>query len=146
MAGQVELVDTIILHPVQPASGLSACPGQDVTINCTIVRVTNIPGVVPPPLQWQYRGDLIVYNNPSHTSDYYTVVSHVVGLTVMSNATINSVLLSDHDNNITCDHESAFFGIVKSETIMIAGNFEEVLMSALTIILIHKVQPILHLL
>ena len=88
MTGQVE--DAVILHPVQPASGLSACPGQDVTINCTIVRVTSIPGVVPPPLQWQYRRDIIIiYHSPSHTSDYYTVVSHVVGLTVMSNATIN---------------------------------------------------------
>ena len=143
MTGQVVLEDTVILHPVQPAGGLSACPGQDVTINCTIVRMTNIPNAEPPPLQWQYRGDLIVYNNPSHTSVYYTVVSHVVGLTVMSNATINSVLLSDHDNNITC--ESAVFGIVKSETIMIAGNFEEVLISALTIIIIHKVELVLHL-
>ena len=56
--GQVE--DTVILHPVQPA-----CPGQDVTINCTIVRVTTLSGVEPPPLQWQYRGDSIGYNNPS---------------------------------------------------------------------------------
>ena len=141
MAGQV--VDTVILHPVQPASGLSACPGQDVTINCTIVRMNNMSEVSPPPLLWQYRGDTIVYNNPSHTSDYYTVVSHVVGLTVMSNATINSVQLSDHDSAITC--ESAIFGIAKSETILIAGNFEEVLITALTAIIIHKVQLVLHL-
>ena len=31
ITSQVE--NTVILHPVQPASGLSACPGQDVTIN-----------------------------------------------------------------------------------------------------------------
>ena len=117
VAGQVE--DTVILHPVQPASGLSACPGQDVTINCTIVRVTNIPGVVPPPLQWQYRGDIIVNDVPSHTSDYYTVVSHVVGLTVMSNATINSVRISDHDSAITCRSQ---ISTTHSETITIAGN------------------------
>ena len=48
--------------------------------------------------------------------------------TVMSNATINSVQLSDHDSAITC--ESTVFGIVKSDAIMIAGNFEEVLVSA----------------
>ena len=117
MSGQVE--DTVILHPVQPASGLSACPGQDVTINCTIVRVTNIPGLVPPPLQWQYRGDLIVYDNPSQTSVYYTVVSHVVGLTVMSIATINSVQISDHGNNITCRSQ---ISTIHSETITIAGK------------------------
>ena len=117
MAGQVE--DTVILHPVQPASGLSACPGQNVTINCTIVRVTNIPGVVPPPLQWQYRGDIILYSSQSQTSVYYTVVSHVVGLTVMSIATINSVQISDHNNNITCRSQ---ISTIHSETITIAGK------------------------
>ena len=118
MTGQVE--DTVILHPVQPASGLSACPGQDVTINCTIVRVTNMPGVVPPPLQWQYRGDIILYSSLSQTSDYYTTISHVVGLTVMSNATINSVQISDHDNNITCRSQ---LSSTHSETITIAGIY-----------------------
>ena len=117
MTGQVE--DTVILHPVQPASGLSVCPGQDVTINCTIVRVTNTPGVEPPPLQWQYRGNLIVYDDPSHTSVYYTVVSHVVGLTVMSNATIDSVQISDHNRMITCRSQ---ISATHSETIAIAGN------------------------
>ena len=117
MTGQ-EVEDTVILHPVQPASGLSACPGQDVTINCTIVRITNTPGVVPPPLQWQYRGDLIIYSNPS-PSDYYTVVSHVVGLTVMSIATINSVQISDHNRMITCRSQ---ISTIHSETITIAGN------------------------
>ena len=119
MAGQVELEDTVILHPVQPASGLSACPGQDVTINCTIVRVTNIPNAVPPPLTWQYREDIIAYNVPFHTSVYYTVVSHVVGLTVMSNATINSVQLSDHNRIITCRS----LGKVSTKNITIAGNY-----------------------
>ena len=119
MAGQLQVEDTVILHPVQPASGLSACPGQDVTINCTIVRVTNTPGVEPPPLQWQYRGDLISYNDPSASSDYYTIVSHVVGLTVMSIATINSVQISDHDNNITCRSQ---ISAIHSETITIAGK------------------------
>ena len=116
MAGQV--IDTVILHPVQPASGLSACPGQDVKFNCTIVRVTNIPGVVPPPLQWQYRGDQIIYNNPMHTSVYYATVSHVVGLTVMSNATINGVQISDQNRMITCQSLSA----INTTKITIAGK------------------------
>ena len=117
VTGQVE--DTVILHPVQPASGLSACPGQDVTINCTIVRVTTLSGVEPPPLQWQYRGDMIAYNDPSDSSVYYTVVSHVVGLTVMSIATINSVQISDHDRMITCRSQ---ISTIHSETITIAGK------------------------
>ena len=118
MTCQVVLEDTVILHPVQPASGLSACPGQDVTINCTIVRMTNIPNAEPPPLTWQYRGDIILYNFPSQTSVYYTVVSHIVGLTVMSNATIDSVQLSDHDSAITCRSLAK----ISSRNISIAGN------------------------
>ena len=71
------VVDTVILQPVLPASGLSACPGQDVTLNCTIVRMTTQQGVTPPPptvLNWQYRGDTITYNVASDSSDYYTAV------------------------------------------------------------------------
>ena len=41
-------VDTITLQPVVPASGLSACPGQDVTLNCTIVRMSTLQGAVQP--------------------------------------------------------------------------------------------------
>ena len=114
-----QVVDIVTLRPVQPASGLSACTGQDVTLNCTIVRITDIPGVEPPVLAWQYRGDTITYNNPSTSSVYYTAVYHVVGLTVMSTATINSVLLSHHNSMINC--LSPISAIV-SETITIAGN------------------------
>ena len=42
VTAQVE--DTVTLQPVLPASGLSACPGQDVTLNCTIVRMTTLSG------------------------------------------------------------------------------------------------------
>ena len=98
----VQVEDTVTLQPIQPASGLSACPGQDFTLNCTIVRVTNTPGVVPPSLTWQYRGDFIVYLNPSDNSDFYTAVFHAVNLTVMSTATISSVLLSHHNSTINC--------------------------------------------
>ena len=37
----------------------------------------------------------------------------------MSNATINSVQISDHDNNITC---RSLIATTQSETITIAGN------------------------
>ena len=117
MTAQVE--DTVTLQPVLPASGLSACPGQDVTLNCTIVRMTTIPEVLPPAVTWQYKGDTIAYNNPSQSSDYYTAVFHVVGLTVMSNATINSVLLSHHNSMINCRSP---ISTIHSETITIAGN------------------------
>ena len=116
-----QVVDTVTLQPVLPASGLSACPGQDVTLNCTIVRMTTQQGVTPPPpvLTWQYRGDTIASNNPSTSSDYYTAVYHVVGLTTMSTATINSVPLSQHNSMINCLSPAT---TVHSETITIAGN------------------------
>ena len=72
-----------------------------------------------PPLQWQYRGDLIIFDDAFATSDYYTLVSHVVGLTVMSIATIHSVQISDHDNNIMCQSK---ISNSLSETITIAGK------------------------
>ena len=114
-----QVIDTVTLQPIQPASGLSACPGQDVTLNCTIVRMTTIPGVLPPPLTWQYRGDTIAYNNPSDSSDYYTAVFHAVGLTVMSTATISSVPFSHHNSTINC---LSPITAIHSETIKIAGN------------------------
>ena len=114
-----QVVDTVTLQPVLPASGLSACPGQDVTLNCTIVRMTTLSGVVPPPLTWQYRGDTIRYNNPSDSSVYYTAVYHAIGLTVMSTATINSVPLSHHNSMINCLSPAS---TIHSETITIAGN------------------------
>ena len=121
MTAQV-VVDTVTLQPVLPASGLSACPGQDVTLNCTIVR-NMTTGDIPPALTWQYRGDTIKYNANSPASSYYTAVFHVVGLTVMSNATINSVSLSHHNIMIYCQsqlhgHQST----IHSENITIAGN------------------------
>ena len=97
MTAQV-VVDTVTLQPVLPASGLSACPGQDVTLNCTIVR-NMTTGDIPPPLTWQYRGDTFKYNANSPDSSYYTAVFHVVGLTVMSTATINSV---PQNGGLTC--------------------------------------------
>ena len=101
MTAQI-VADTVTLQPVLPASGLSACPGQDVTLNCTIVRDMTT-GDIPPPLTWQYRGDTIKYNdNRPNSNDYYSAVFHVVGLTVMSTATINSVPLSHHNSMINC--------------------------------------------
>ena len=116
-----QVLDTVTLQPVLPASGLSACPGQDVTLNCTIVRVITQQGVTPSPpvLTWQYRGDTIAYNNPSDSSDYYTAVFHAIGLTTMSTATINSVPLSHHNSMINCLSPAT---TAHSETITIAGN------------------------
>ena len=82
--------------------------------------MTNQQGIVPPSLTWQYRGDTITYNDPSDSSVYYTAVFHVVGLTVMSTATINSVPLSHHNSMINC--QSPAFSVMQSDNITIAGN------------------------
>ena len=117
------MYDTVTLQPVLTASGLSACPGQDVTLNCTIVRKTTLSeGVLPAPLTWQYRGDTIKYNSPSQNSSvYYTAVFHVVGgLTVISNATINNVLLSHNGSMMNCVSPVTTL----SEIIAIAGKYK----------------------
>ena len=49
-----DIVDTVTVQQIKPASGVTACPGLDVTINCTVVRMTNIPGVEQPTLNWLY--------------------------------------------------------------------------------------------
>ena len=116
-AGEVK--DTVTLQPIQPTSGLSACPGQDVTLNCTIVRMTALTAVTQPPLTWQYRGDEIGYNANSPANSYYTAVFHAVNLTVMSTATINNVQLSHHNSMINCLSPAS---TIHSETITIAGN------------------------
>ena len=118
MTAQIVVEDTVTLQPIQPASG-SACPEQDVILNCTIVRVTNTPGVIPPVLTWQYRGYIIAYNNPSDSSDFYTAVFYAVNFTVMSTATINSVPISHNNSTINCLSAAS---TIHSETITIAGT------------------------
>ena len=102
--------DTVTLLPVQPASGVSACPGQDVTINCTIVSVTNIPGVEQPTLTWVYRDIRLIYRDGvlQPTSDplnngVYTAVFSYSHFYVNSVATILNVPLSHHNSTSTRD-------------------------------------------
>ena len=111
--------DTVTLQPIQPASGLLACPEQDIILNCTIVRVSDIQGVLQPALTWQYRGDSIVYNSALVSSDFYTAVFYAVNLTVMSTVTINSVPLSYNNSTINCLSPAT---TIHSETITIAGS------------------------
>ena len=108
-------MDEITLQAIVPPSGVSACPGQDVTINCTVSRMG---GILIPALTWRYRGDNIVFNTASDSSVYYTAVFHAVGQTVLSNATISSVQLSHHDTVIICVSPAS---IGHSKIIKIAG-------------------------
>ena len=48
-AAQGQVSDSITLEPINPAANRSVCPGQNVTLNCTIVRtVNNVPNVLQP--------------------------------------------------------------------------------------------------
>ena len=38
IAGAGQVVDILILQPINPAANGSACPGQNVTLNCTVLR------------------------------------------------------------------------------------------------------------
>ena len=126
---QVDLViaqvaDTITLQPVLPASGLSACPGQDVTINCTIVRTSDVPGAVQPTLTWEYKNIRVEYMSGSLTSNsplnngVYTAVFNYSHFFVASTATILNVPLSHHSSSIRC---IATLDIPHLETLRIAG-------------------------
>ena len=121
-----QVVDTITLQPVLPASGLSACPGQDVTLNCTIVRMSTAPGAVQPILTWEYRNIRVEYmsgtltlNSAPLNNGVYTAVFNYSHFFVASTATIINIPLSHHISSIRC---IATFGTPGVETIRIAGT------------------------
>ena len=120
--------DTVTLLPVQPASGVSTCPGQDITINCTIVRVNNIPGVEQPTITWVYRDIRLIYRDGvlQPTSDplnngVYTAVFSYSHFYVNSVATILNVPLSHHNSSIRCLTSGSIPNQVKTK---IAGQFK----------------------
>ena len=91
--------DTVTLQPVLPASGLSTCPGQDVTLNCTAIRTLNTLSVDIdfPTMSWVYRIIFTIRSDGTSSSnspdDIFTAVFHAVNYTVISNATVLSVPL-----------------------------------------------------
>ena len=111
--------DTVTLQPVLPASGLSACPGQDLTLNCTIVRTDNT--MDPPLMTWNYRNIYGIRSDGTSTfnspQDIFTA-TFAGSYTLISTATILSVSLSYHNSVMRCQTSSAFTSI----TITIAGN------------------------
>ena len=56
-----DIVDTVTVQSIEPASGASACPGQDVTINCTVIRMTSLSEAEEPTLTWVYRDIRLIY-------------------------------------------------------------------------------------
>ena len=117
-AAQQQSSDIVTLQPVLPASGLSACPGQDVTLNCTVIRTDNT--MDPPLMIWNYRNIYGIRSDGTSTSnspqDIFTA-TFVGSYTLISNATILSVPLSYHNSVMKCQLSS----IIKSVTITITG-------------------------
>ena len=120
--------DTVTVQQIEPASGLSACPGQDVTINYTIVRVTNIPGAEQPTLTWVYRDIRLIYRagvlQPTSAplnNGVYTAVFSYSHFFVSSTATILNVSLSHHNSSIQCLTSGSIPKQVKTK---MAGQFK----------------------
>ena len=123
-----DILDTVTVQRVEPASGVSACPGQDVTINCTIVRMTSLSGVEQPTLTWVYRDIRFIYRAGvlQPTSDplnngVYTAVFSYSHFYVNSIATILNVPLFHHNSSIQCLTSGSIPSQVKTK---IAGQFK----------------------
>ena len=138
--GLVTAQDTVTLQPVLPASGLSACPGQDVTLNCTVVRADTT--MDPPLMTWNYRNIYGIRSDGSSTfnspQDIFTA-TFAGSYTLISTATILSVPLSLHSSEMRCQTGSAF----KSVTITITGNYRDCILNH-TFCEYSKVQQTLH--
>ena len=120
-AGQVS--DSIVLQPINPADNRSACPGQDVTLNCTIVRtVNNVQGVVQPTLSLTYSGTLTTRSDGTTSGNYdpsiFTAVFFTDNYIVTSIVTIFSVTILHHQSEIKCQTAIA----TESRRISVAGT------------------------
>ena len=125
-----DIVDTVTVQQIEPASGVSACPGQDVTINCTIVRETTVSEAEQPTLNWLYRDIMFTYRNgvlqPNSdplNNGVFTAVFSYSNFFVSSTATIINVPLSHHNSSIQC-FVSASTLSKQVKTIKIAGEFK----------------------
>ena len=105
------LIDTVaaqdevtLVAILPPAINGSICPGQNVVLNCTLVRTQ---GTIDPTLILIYNGQLEVrYANNMTTgainNDVFSSVYYDMGFTVISIATISRVLLSQHNKCMVC--------------------------------------------
>ena len=118
--------DTVTFQQIEPASGVSACPGQNVTINCTVVRM--IDGAEQPTLNWLYRDIRFTYrdgvlqpNSDPLNNGIYTAVFSYSHFFVSSIATIINVPLSHHNSSIQCFISGSNSDQLKT---IIAGQFK----------------------
>ena len=119
IAGAGQVSDSLILQPINPAANGSACPGQNVTLNCTVVRSMQTMVIV---MALSYRGAVVVSGNsgtPTDTVVGVLTAEFITGnLSVMSDVTIFSVPLSHHNSEIRCETTFAPF---ETSRIKVAG-------------------------
>ena len=109
--------DSLILQRINPAANGSACPGQNVTLNCTVVR--SMQAAVDIIMTLSYKGTVIVSNSGTSTAIGVFTAEFITGdLSAMSDITIFSVPLSHHNSEITCE---TTFAVPESSGITVAG-------------------------
>ena len=124
IAGAGQVSDSLILQPINPAANGSACPGQNVTLNCSVVRSMKTMVLT---MTLSYRGASIASNLPGGTPSPPLVgkltAEFITGdLSVMSDITISSVPLSHHNSEISC---TTTFALPESSRIKVAGAVYE---------------------
>ena len=119
-AASGQVTDSIALQPINPVANGSACPGQDLTLNCTIVRtVNNVQNVVQPSLSLIYseHSTSITNDESSSPNDIFGAEFITGNYTVVTIVTIFSVPLSHHNSVIECQTSI----VSESRKISIAG-------------------------
>ena len=104
-AAQGQVSDSITLEPINPAANRSVCPGQNVTLNCTVVRtVNNVPNVLQPSMSWIYRETISINSAglSENPNDLFGAVFISGNYTLMTIATIFRVPLSHHNSVMEC--------------------------------------------
>ena len=115
-AAQGQVTDSITLQPINPAANGSACPGQNVTLNCIAVRTAQNVVTQTPTIIWFYQ------TSTSQTpNDIFSAVSITENLSVMSTITIFSVPLTHHNSVVRC--ETILRLTSASRMISVAGEF-----------------------
>ena len=114
--------DSITLEPINPAANGSACPGQNITLNCTVVRtVGNSMSVFQPVMNWIYRNTISINSDGTKSGNnpgIFTTEFIIENFLVVSTATILEVSLSHHNSEIKCQTALA---LPESRNISIAG-------------------------
>ena len=116
---------TVKLEVIQPSSG-TVCPGQEVTLTCTVARASVGPLIN---LIWRQDEALspVRYDSisppsePQRLGDFNTTAVFINNSVIISNATLESTALSNSNNTISC--ESPPQDNVQTAIIIVAGIY-----------------------